>query len=97
MTAARPARVAISTVMTAIVLLVFFDRTFYLNDTNAIRTSAFLLGYFRHDYLQLLFFVVMMAMLEQMIDHDFEDAMHTGICHRIEHLLSPPFRLQDTR
>jgi len=85
-------RVSVGTFLTAIVAVSFFYRIFNVDDADAIVTSTFLLRYGRHWFSPLLGFIrIFVVMREKMIDHDRQDAVHAGIGHRVEHMLTPSF------
>ena len=84
--------VAIGAVLAAEVLIVFLDGIVDVHDANAGFTGAFLLCHCRHD--RFLSICVFMGVCKQVLNHDVENRMHTGVCQRIKHLLAAPLRFE---
>lgn len=83
---------AVSAFFATKVTIIFFDGVFYLDDANTIVTSTFLLRYVRHWLSPSLGYIsIFVVMREKVVDHNFQDTVNAGICHRIKHLFAPPF------
>ncbi len=80
----------VDTIVAAIVAVVFLYCFVNVHNAQAAVTGTLLLCYGWHG--QSLLIGVFMIMREQVLDHNVEHRVHAGVCHRIEHLLSTPFR-----
>lgn len=97
MTAARAVGVAVGTGITAVVLVVLFDRIIDVYDANAGVAGAFLLSDCRHGFDPSGFQGFVMVVVKEVLNHDLQDAVHASIGHRVKDLLATSVRLQDPR